>query len=299
MTIASTTTPTTPISYQATIAPTRFVETADTRYAYRRFGKAGGKPLIFLQRFRGTMDDWDPAFLEPLAADRELILFDNAGIGRSDGEAAHSLQAFAANAATFIEALELQRRGKIDVLGFSFGGYVAQQLALDRPDLVASLVIAGSGPGYVENSPATPDKVWQVAAKPVNDDEDFLYLFFQDSPASRAAGLAHLARLKLRADAFQAPVSAKGIGAQLASAKSVGTPETSLMRRLKELRIPVLVANGMDDIMIPTYKSYVMARELPNARLVLYPDAGHGFLFQYAKEFAQEVLRFLSSGAQA
>ncbi|WP_035053599.1 alpha/beta fold hydrolase [Andreprevotia chitinilytica] len=274
----------------ASIAPNRYVDSPVARFAYRKFGRPGTKPLVFLQRFRGTMDDWDPDLLDALAAERTILLFDSAGIGRSTGQTPPTIQGIAEAAASFIEALGL---GSVDILGWSLGGTVAQQLALDRPDLVDKLVIAGSGPGYVADAPAVPDKVWQVAGKAVNDDEDFLYLFFNETPASRAAGVAHLARLKHRTDAFEAPVKPASIGAQVAAIQASGHPAGSLLPRLGQLKLPVLVANGINDVMIPAFKSYVMAQALPQAKLVLYPDAGHGFLFQYGQAFAREVLVFL------
>ncbi|MFZ5545925.1 MAG: alpha/beta fold hydrolase, partial [Pseudomonadota bacterium] len=172
--------------------PDQSVEAHGVRYAYRRFGPDSGVPLVFFQRFRGTMDHWDPAFLEVIAKERPVIVFDNAGVGASTGEVAPDIAGAARLAAAFIDALGLQQ---IDAIGWSMGGAVAQRLTLDRPRLVRRLVLAGTGPGGVAEAPRAPDKVWQVAAKPVNDDEDFLYLFFTESQASREAGLASLRRL--------------------------------------------------------------------------------------------------------
>ncbi|KAB2896761.1 MAG: alpha/beta hydrolase, partial [Kofleriaceae bacterium] len=182
---------------------TRFVEASGVRFAYRRFGAPEGVPLVLLNRFRGTIDHWDPALLEVLAAERPVIVFDSAGVGFSSGDAAPDIAGAARYAAAFIDALGLRQ---VDVLGWSMGGAVAQQLALDRPELVRRIVLAGTGPGGVAESPRAPEKVWQVAAKPVNDDEDFLYLFFNDSPTSRAAGRASLRRIAQRLDASGAAV---------------------------------------------------------------------------------------------
>lgn len=275
-------------------APTRHVEVDGHAIAYRIVGTAQGTPLLLLNRFRGTMDHWDPLLVDRLAARRRVILFDQPGFARSSGTAPDSLPAFAASAARLVEALGLR---KVDVLGFSMGGTVALQLALDRPDLVRRLVIAGSGPGFVPAmppgvEPAGP-RVWQVATKPVNDDEDFLFLFFEDSATSRAAGKAYLDRLRQRRDAFERHVDAAAWQAQLKSAQGVGTEATTLMPRLAKIPMPVLVANGRHDIMVPTYASYAMAQALPDARLVVYPDSGHGFLFQHAEAFADDVQRFL------
>lgn len=275
-------------------APTQFVQAGEHRFAYRELGPRGGVPLVLFNRLRGTLDDWDPAFVDRLAADRHVILFDHVGLSRSTGPLPADYDGFAAGAAEFIRALG---HSQVDALGFSFGGPVVMQMTLSHPDLVRRLVIAGSTPGFVpgdapRNGPV-PEKVWQTAFKPVNSDEDFLYLFFSPSEASRAAGQAYRDRLKARPEAFEVPVSEAGWKAQIAAAQGIGTPETTLLHRLGGIRQPVLVANGNDDIMTPTYGSYAMFQALPDARLVLYPDAGHGFLFQYPQDFADEVLAFL------
>ena len=251
-------------------------------------------PLVLFNRLRGTLDDWDPVFVDRLARERHVILFDHVGLSRSTGPLPTDYAGFADGAAKFIRALG---HAQVDALGFSFGGPVALQMTLADPAMVRRLVIAGSTPGFVpgeapRNGPV-PEKVWQTAFKPVNTDEDFLYLFFSPSEASQAAGRAYRERLKVRADAFAAPVSEAGWKAQIAAAQGIGTPETTLLHRLGEIRQPVLVANGNNDIMTPTYGSYAMFQALPDARLVLYPDSGHGFLFQYPEAFADEVLAFL------
>lgn len=260
------------------------------RYAYRRFGTAAGVPLVFFQRFRGTMDHWDPALIEVIARERPLIVFDNAGVGASTGEVAPDIAAAARTAAVFIEALDLQR---IDAIGWSMGGAVVQQLALDRPELVRRLVLAATGPGGVPEAPRAPDKVWQVAAKPVNDDEDFLYLFFTESRASREAGLASLRRLDRRLASSRAAVRPESWKNQAGAIAAWGMGHNSAYARLADIGAPVLVANGAHDVMVHAYNSYAMAMRLPLAQLVLYPDAGHGFLFQVPEAFGRQVVEFL------
>lgn len=276
-------------------APTEFLTHGATRYAYRRLGPPSGVPLVCLNRFRGTMDDWDPLFMDRLASDRPVILFDNAGVARSGGSAATTMQGWAGNAADFTDAMGL---GQVDLLGFSFGGLVAQELALLRPELVRKLAIVGSGAGHVEGADVRPEAI-AVATKPVNDDEDFLFLFFRPSATSREAGRAYLARLRQRADAFETLVSEQAWHAMLAAAATVGTPETSLLARAGAITHPVLIANGIEDAMIPTYQSFALAQVIPQARLLLYPDAGHAFMFQYPEHFAAELSRFLDEGALA
>ena len=187
----------------------------------------------------------------------------------------------------FIDALGFSQ---VDLLGWSMGGYVVQTATLLRPNLVRRLIVAGSGPGSVPGMPAAPDKVLQIAGKPVNDDEDFLYLFFPETDKARQAGLASLRHLDTRLAPSHATVDPKAVEAQLAAIRSFGT---GVWDRLGQLTLPVLVANGSRDVMISAYASYAMSQRLPNAKVILYSDAGHGFLFQHAQEFGHEVLRFL------
>jgi pimeloyl-ACP methyl ester carboxylesterase len=275
-------------------APTQVIDLDGQRIAYRRAGPATGVPLLLLNRFRGTMDHWDPQLIDRIAAQRPVLMFDQPGFARSSGKPPESLTEFAASAAKFVRALG---HSQVDVLGFSMGGTVALQFVLDHPDLVRRIVVAGSGPGHVPHVPpgseAGSGAIWQVATKPVNDDADFLFLFFEDTPTSQSAGRDYLARLAQRNDAFAQQVDAAAWQAQLKSALAVGSEATSLLPRLAGVRQPVLVANGRHDIMVSSYASYAMVQALPNGRLLLYPDSGHGFLFQYADDFADEVLRFL------
>jgi len=268
----------------------RAVEADGVRYAYRRFGAAGGVPLVFFQRFRGTMDHWDPAFIEVIARERPLIVFDNAGVGASGGAVPPDIAGAARQAAAFIDALGLRQ---IDALGWSMGGTVVQQLALDRPDLLRRLVLAGTGPGGVAEAPRAPDKVWQVAAKPVNDDEDFLYLFFTESAASRAAGIASLRRIDRRLAVSRAAVKPESWKNQAGAIAAWSIGQGAAYPRLAEIGAPVLVANGAHDVMISAYNSYAMVQRLPNAQLLLYSDAGHGFLFQVPEAFGRQVVEFL------
>jgi len=275
------------ISHQAA---THYLDVDDTRFAYRLFGSAGGTPLVLCHRFRATMDHWDPALLDILASEGPVIVFDNAGVGFSTGRAADSIAGMAAAAASFIDALGYKQ---VDLLGWSLGGTVAQQLALDRPQLVRRLVLAGTSPGGVPDSPRAPDKVWQVAGKPVNDDEDFLYLFFTESAVSRELGLASLRRLDRRLLESRAAVALESVQRQAAAIGAWGAGKSSAYDRLHEIKAPTLVANGVHDIMTHAYNSYVISQRVPSAQLILYPDAGHGFLFQYPKQFGKHVLEFL------
>lgn len=277
----------------AACAATLSKTVGDITYAYRSLGTQGEPPLVLLNRFRGTMDEWDPAFLDRLSTARHVIVFDNVGVARTDGNSPERLVGWAEGAAAFIEALGYNQ---VDLLGFSFGGLVAQELTLQRPDLVRRLVIVGSGAGYVEGANLS-ERAIEVATRPVNSDEDFLYLFFRDTPTSQAAGRAHLARLRERADAFDRVVSRESWMAMLSAGSDVGTAETSLLTRVGDITQPVLIANGVEDVMIPTYQSFALAQAMPNARLVIYPDSGHAFMFQFPEAFGDDVIRFLSDPA--
>jgi pimeloyl-ACP methyl ester carboxylesterase len=271
-------------------ANNQFADVDGTSFAYRKFGKSGSVPLMLCHRFRATIDHWDPALLDVIASEREVIAFDNAGVGFSTGASPESTAGMARFAAKFARAIGLSR---IDVLGWSMGGTVAQQLALDHPNLVRRLVLAGTGPGGVPDAPRAPEKVWQVAGKPVNDDEDFLYLFFTQSPSSREAGMASLRRIDRRLADSKAAVRPETVKAQAQAIGAWGAGKDSALPRLGEISAPTLVANGVHDIMVHAYNSFVLAQKIPHAELILYPDAGHAFLFQHAERFARDVLQFL------
>lgn len=277
-------------AYLYDTAATQHIDAGGVRFAHRRFGAPVGVPLVFLNRFRGTIDHWDPALLEVIARERPVIVFDSAGVGASSGEVAPDIAGAAKIAAAFIDALGLKQ---VDLLGWSMGGTVVQQLTLDRPELVRRIVLAGTGPGGVAEAPRAPDKVWQVAAKPVNDDEDFLYLFFADTPSSREAGLASLRRLDRRLAASRAAVKPESWRAQAGAIAAWSAGKGAAFPRLAEIKAPALVANGANDVMIHAYNSYAMSQRLPHAQLLLYPDSGHGFLFQYPDHFGRQVNEFL------
>jgi pimeloyl-ACP methyl ester carboxylesterase len=272
-------------------AETRFVAGPfGERFAYRRFGRAGGTPLVLLMRLRGTIDHWDPAFLDALAEQREVIIFDNRGANLSTGTPPDSVDGLADGAIAFIRALGLSA---VDLLGWSLGGMVAQGVALRAPELVRRLVVAGSSPGGVPQLAPMPEKVVETIRKPVNDDEDFLYLFFPENEKGRAAGLASLRRLDRRLAESTAVIGPEATRGQLIALSTM----KGYWDRLDELRQPVLVANGTDDVMIDAYASYAMARRAPAAKLVLYSGAGHAFLFQEIADFVMEVDNFLGAPA--
>jgi pimeloyl-ACP methyl ester carboxylesterase len=233
--------------------------------------------------------DWDPALLEVLSAEREIIVFDYPGVNLSSGTTPGIVAGLARSVAEFISALGLQY---VDLLGWSMGGYVVQDLCLNNPGLVRRLVIAASGPGAVPGTPAPPDKLRQVAAKPVNDDEDFLYMFFPETGPSRRAGLASLRRLDTRLAESGADTVGESVAAQGAALTRWARGEHTSWDRLGELTLPILVGGGAHDLLMHPYGTYAMALRLPDAKVIFYTDSGHGFLFQHSGDFGQEVLNF-------
>ena len=278
-------------SSQADVADVSYIGAPSGRFGYRRFGVGSGVPLILVTRFRGTIDHWDPALLEVLARERDVILVDYPGVNTSDGSTPATVRGLGNGIAQFIGALGLERA---DLLGWSLGGYVVQDLALNHPGLVRRLVVAASGPGAVPGTPAPPARVWEAARRPVNDDDDFLYMFFPDTPNGRQASLASLRRLDARLTASGADTDPGSVAAQAAALTGWGKGEDTAWERLAELRLPVLVGAGAQDHMMHPFGAYSMAQRLPNAKIIIYTDSGHGFLFQHADDFGEEVLRFLS-----
>ncbi|MFC4258023.1 alpha/beta fold hydrolase [Marinobacter lacisalsi] len=274
----------------ANTAKTRWVDIDGANIAFRVLGQTGNKPpLVLCHRFRATMDEWDPALLDLLAEHRQVIVFDSAGVGASGGKTPASIAEMAAIASRFI----LSRADEVDVLGWSMGGMVALSLALEYPGLVRRVIVAGSTPGGIEGSRPAPARVWEVAGKPVNTDDDFLYLFFPDTEDGRAAGRAHLARLGQRTEAPLPPVNVASVGAQFQAIQTFAA-SSEVRSRLGHIRQPVFMANGVHDIMVHAYASYAAVEALPDGLCTIYPASGHGFLFQHHQRFARDVDSFLS-----
>ena len=274
-------------TFAADLAETRYADDRRGRFAYRRLGLPSAVPLVMATRFRGTIDHWDPALLDVLGSQRDVIVFDNRGTAASSGAPPDTIQGLAEGLLQFTDALGLTR---VDLLGWSMGGYVVQLAALNRPELVRRLIVVGSGPGRVPDLPAQAANVGQVAGPPVLDDDDFLYLFFPETDQGRRAGLASLRRLDTRLNGSHVEVAPEAVAAQNAAIAAFGT---GVWDRLGELTLPVLVANGAHDVMVHAFASYAMSQRLPNAKVILYSDAGHASLFQHADDFGHEVLDFL------
>jgi pimeloyl-ACP methyl ester carboxylesterase len=272
-------------------APTRFVEVNGIRFAYRRFGNPIGTPIVLLQHFRGNLDNYDPAITNAFATSREVILTDNAGVGLSTGQAPDTVAGMARDAASLIDALGL---GQVDLFGFSMGGYVAQQIAVDRPELVRRLVLVGTGPRGGDGMDQLAPEVAPLFGT-VYDPQDLMWLpiFFSPSEASQAAGRRFLDRIRTRTEDRDAPVSEATVAAHLAAAREWGAAAPGSFDYLKEIAHPTLVVNGSNDIVVPTVNSYLIQQNLPNAELILFPDSNHGSHFQFADTFNRYAIDFL------
>ena len=276
-------------------APTQYVEANGIRFAYRRFGKPAGVPLVFNIHFTGTMDHWDPAVTDGLAADREVILFNNAGISSTSGEVPESIEEMASNAASFIKALGLTT---VDVLGFSMGGLIAQTLAIAEPALVRRVILVGTGPRSGEAMDSlTPEAQDIFGATYAHPDDLWLRVHFSPSAASQAAGRRFLQRFRLRSEGRDPEANDKVAPAQLAALAKWGAPRANPFDYLHALKQPTLVVNGDHDVIIYSINSWILQQNLPNAQLIIYPDANHGSLYQYPERFVAHVSEFLAAHA--
>lgn len=274
-------------------APTRFQDVGDIRLAYRRFGKGGAAPVVCLQHFAGTMNNSDPIHTNRLAQDREVILVDYRGVGRSEGQTPDSVQGLAADIIAFIRALGLRQ---VDIFGFSLGGFVAQQVTLDAPNLVRRLLLVGTGPRGGESMQEYTPQVTEIISRPnISGAQRRQELFFAPTATSQAAGKAWLERISARKTDREPDPTPQAVQAEFQAITQWGLIPSDRYASLKTIKQHTLVVNGGNDIMVPTVNSFVLQQNLPDARLILFPDSGHGSHFQYPHEFAEIAARFLSA----
>jgi pimeloyl-ACP methyl ester carboxylesterase len=276
--------------------PTQYVESQGTRFAFRKFGKENGVPLLLLIHFRGSMDNCDPKLLDALARDRTVIAFDNKGVASTNGSTQETYREMADGAAEFLQALAYT---KVDVLGFSIGGHIAQELLFHHGGLIRKAILASTMPQGGKGLTHSKPEVIALATKPVIELTDFLTLFFEQSSASQKLGRAYIERRKMRRLDVEPATSVQTMEAQGKARKAwAEMNESQGLAKLRQVTQPVLVSNGSKDVMLPTGQSFSLYKNLPNAQLILYPDSGHGFLFQYPELVAEHIHIFLDRSFQ-
>jgi len=259
-------------------------------YAYRDLG-AGDVPLVLLQHFRGNLDNWDPALVDALAADRRVVTFDNVGVGATTGWTPNTIEAMAHDAIAFLEAMEFQR---VDLLGFSIGSFVAQEIALIRPNLLRRIVLASSAPQGAAGMHGWAPEVIGAVGAPETSPEGYISVFFAPTDTSREAGRQAAGRIfGGRTSDRDEPTTWQTRQAQYDAVCAWGIPNHALLQRVAAIELPVFVANGASDPMILPRYSHLLAGLLPDGRVNIYPDSAHGFLFQHHEEFAADIHAFL------
>jgi len=264
-------------------------------YAYRDTGGGeGAVPLVLLQHFRGNLDNWDPALLDALAPGRRVVTFDNAGVGGSTGTTPDTIEQMARDAIAFLAAMEFSQ---VDLLGFSIGSFIAQQIALVRPAIVRRLILASSAPQGAAGMHGWAPEVISAIGTPKASPEAYLEVFFTQSAPGLQAGQEALRRMYARTEDRDTATTWATRAAQYDAVCTWGIPNHALLQRLAALDMPVFVANGDSDPMILPHYSHLLAGLIPHAQVKIYPDSAHGFLFQHHAEFATDVEAFLTGAS--
>ena len=262
-------------------------------YIYRDAGD-GPVPMVLLQHFRGNLDNWDPALIDALASSRRVVTFDNVGVGGSSGTTPNVVEQMAIDAIVFLSAMQFDR---VDLLGFSIGSFVAQEIALIRPEVLRKLVLASSAPKGAAGMHGWAPEVIGAVGRPETNPNGYLEVFFAPSASSKQAGEEALKRMFARQEQRDRPTSWETRVAQYDAVCTWGIPDHSLLQRLSAIDVPVFVANGASDPMILPHYTYLLAGLVPQAQMKIYPDSAHGFLFQHHTEFAADVEAFLAGSS--
>jgi pimeloyl-ACP methyl ester carboxylesterase len=268
--------------------PTQTIKVGGVEFAYRQLGPDTGVPVVFLTHLAAVLDNWDPRVVDGIAAKHRVITFDNRGVGASSGSTPTTIEEMARDAVTFIRALGLDQ---VDLFGFSMGGMIAQVIAQEEPQLVRKMILAGTGPAGGEGI----DKVTRIsyldtARGLLTRQDPKQFLFFTRTPNGRRAGKEFLARLQERTNDRDKAISLGSFRAQLKAIHRWGQQKPA---DLASIHQPVLAMNGDSDKMVPTKNTVDLDQRLPNSQLVLYPDAGHGGVFQFHEDFVKQALEFL------
>ncbi|MBV9168299.1 MAG: alpha/beta hydrolase [Solirubrobacterales bacterium] len=269
-------------------APTLTLSAGGVEFAYRQLGPDTGVPVVFLTHLTAVLDNWDPRVVDGIAAKRHVITFDNRGVGASSGSTPTTIEEMASDAIIFIRALGLDQ---VDLFGFSMGGMIAQVIAIEQPQLVRKMILAGTGPAGGEGIEKVARITYLDIARGLLTRQDpKQFLFFTRTPSGRQAGKEFLARLQERTNNRDKPISLRSLRAQLKAIHHWGQQQPADLARIHQ---PVLVLNGESDRMVPSNNSVDLDQRLPNSQLVLYPDAGHGGVFQFHEDFVKRALEFL------
>lgn len=271
-------------------APTRSIAVGDTRYAYRELGPKGGIPVVFFVHLAATLDNWDPRIVDPIARTRHVIAFDQRGVGASTGQVPGTLEEAADHAYEFIAALGYD---KIDVFSFSMGGMIAQDLIVKHPDLVRRLILTGTGPrGGKDMDKVVGVTYWDILRATLTRSDPKEFLFFNRDAEGKAAGKAFVRRLQERTVDRDKDITIKALRTQLKAIQDFGRSAPSDLSTFTQ---PTLIANGDHDRMVPTVLSEDLHRRIPDSQLIIYPNSGHGGIFQYHETFAPVAAAFLAN----
>ena len=270
--------------------PTQFISADGINFAYREYGQQnGGTPVIFLNHLAAVLDNWDPRIIDGIAAKHHVVVFDNRGVGASTGEPAKSIEQMADDAITFIQAKGFKQ---VDLFGFSMGGMISQEIVLKQPKLIRKMILSGTGPaGGTGISTVGRVSNWDLVRGLATRQDPKVYLFFTRTDNGKAAAKAFVQRINERTENRDKEITISAYRAQLKALKKWGSKKPA---DLSVIQQPVLVANGDHDRMVPTVNTYDLAKRLPNSALIIYPDAGHGGIFQFHDDFVKQSLTFLA-----